>query len=583
MVLLVATLAALLQLEGGGDGAQRLAHGKELFLQGSYPEAVAELRGAIPRLDEAADRLEAHLTLALIHQARAEDERTLIELQWALVEDASLALDPDLYSPKTRAMLDRAREGAFERLLTAKKDFTSGELGLALEEFRLAAALLSRDAESENEQTENVLDALLSAALIEQTLGDEAAAKGLFRRALSLRPALSLDETFYSPSTLGLFVQVKDEAADVLARARRAVGDGRIDEAESILASGRENLYAPGQKLEARVLTALGAFTAGDRERARSELTSALSEQPGLELDASLYGSDFRGFAESVRVVATRGIPRIAIVQSSASAVHEAAREGFEEVTLAEIETYVLPEDADAAGEASSADLVFVLGAEALERVMDCCAGVPRIAANLPAGASYESTGATPTGGVPWNVTVSAQIPVALRALPSMRRVGIVVGSDGGESLAAELRRGLEPYGIELVTREARSEDEVRRQVEAILSDIDLFWYLPDPVLASVSTFESVLEACASARTPVFAFHESLVRAGAYAGVSADFRGVGRRAGRMATAYLGGRSAEALEVVPADASRVVLNLRAAARLGIDPDPTLVSLAATVYR
>ena len=112
---------------------------------------------------------------------------------------------------------------------------------------------------------------------------------------------------------------------------------------------------------------------------------------------------------------------------------------------------------------------------------------------------------------------------------------------------------------------------------------MDLFWYLPEPVLASVAVFEMVRERCVRERVPVFAFHESLVREGAFLGVSADFQSLGRQAGRMAVSYLSSRDVAALSVVPADASRVVINLAAASRLGIDPDPNLVSLAANVFR
>lgn len=114
-------------------------------------------------------------------------------------------------------------------------------------------------------------------------------------------------------------------------------------------------------------------------------------------------------------------------------------------------------------------------------------------------------------------------------------------------------------------------------------NEIDLFWYLPDPSLASVDVFETVRSACDENGTPIFAFHESLVRGGAFVGVSADFNQLGRRAGQMAIAYLSSRDPSTLQTVPGDASRVVVNLAAARRLGLEPDANLVSLAAAVYR
>ena len=81
----------------------------------------------------------------------------------------------------------------------------------------------------------------------------------------------------------------------------------------------------------------------------------------------------------------------------------------------------------------------------------------------------------------------------------------------------------------------------------------------------------------------MFAFHESLVQGGAYVGVSADFEALGRQAGRMALRFLSSRDDASLAVEPGDASRIVINLGAADRLGLKPDASLVSLAGSVLR
>jgi TonB family protein len=195
--------------EPGSPARQVLQEGKKLFLQGDYEGARRALRRALGRLEARADRVDARLTLASIHQAQGDDERAVIEFQWAVVEDPGLELDRTLYSPKTLRLFREARQGGVERFLSARQTFLNGRLAEALEEFELAESLLR--AQGSGTDLSYVVDASLSSALIHQQLGRVAECKQAFREALALKPDLELDAEIYSPSTMQIFKQVREE------------------------------------------------------------------------------------------------------------------------------------------------------------------------------------------------------------------------------------------------------------------------------------------------------------------------------------------------------------------------------------
>ena len=252
--------------EPAAVAAQLLQSGKELFLRGEYGAAVQRLSEALPILDQNG-RGEARLTLALIHQAQANDERALIEFEWALVEAPDLQLDPEQYSPKTLALFRQAREGGVERFQSAKKNFAAGRLEQALEEFELAASLLQQSDSKRARDT--VVEALVSSALIYQTLGDLSRCLQAFRKAVGLQPELEIDRDFYSPSTLRIFDEIKEANQRVLT-ARQAMEKTKrlmavsLEDLRMQVEDSAESAKAAAQETRARTLQSQGELAESD-------------------------------------------------------------------------------------------------------------------------------------------------------------------------------------------------------------------------------------------------------------------------------------------------------------------------------
>jgi len=277
LILLLASLG-IGSAQESSSAKRVLLEGKQLFLQGDYRGATTALRRALPRLENRGDRIDARLTLASIYQAQGNADEAIIELQWAIAEEARLELDPDLYSPKTRRLFQEARQGGIERFLSARESFMKGRLAVALEEFELARLLLQT--QGSEADLRYVLDALLSSALIHQQLGRLPECRQAFRETLALRPELELDSDLYSPSTTKIFHEVREELA-VMRTAQSARALYQQARARANEAGAEADTAGPLPEALKLAEGAEGMWTGGDYAAARRnfEQAAAIMEQ----------------------------------------------------------------------------------------------------------------------------------------------------------------------------------------------------------------------------------------------------------------------------------------------------------------
>jgi hypothetical protein len=93
-----------------------LDEAKALYRTGQLEEAVAALRAVIPKLNGLQDLqrkriqlAEAHFQLGLSHLAMRDEALALENFRQVVAFDPGRTLDPDIYSPKTVALFERAR------------------------------------------------------------------------------------------------------------------------------------------------------------------------------------------------------------------------------------------------------------------------------------------------------------------------------------------------------------------------------------------------------------------------------------------------------------------------------------------
>ncbi|GAA4342163.1 hypothetical protein GCM10023144_43860 [Pigmentiphaga soli] len=227
--------------------------------------------------------------------------------------------------------------------------------------------------------------------------------------------------------------------------------------------------------------------------------------------------------------------------------------------------------------------VLVAVGAQAARSVLERSGGEPVLLALL-GRLEFESLRALPAmargdraiGVLLRDPPMAQQLALIAAVLPGQRRVG-VVATHAAEPLLQELRR---TPGWKFSAADASDPLTLGSAIRAVLPDSDALLVLPDTVGTTAAASLAVLEAAATARRPVFANSEAMVRAGALAAVVArpdalaeQAYALGRRLGHAAPG----------QVMVEYPQRVAVrtNPHVAQALGLKPLPDNERLAATL--
>ena len=170
-------------------------------------------------------------------------------------------------------------------------------------------------------------------------------------------------------------------------------------------------------------------------------------------------------------------------------------------------------------------------------------------------------------GEVELEVPLATQLEVMRALLPRSSRVGIIRSParrpSDMETLEARARR----LGFTLVPADSNGPSQLLKAVASLKGKVDFLLCSPDPDLYNAVTIKPLILASLDGRLPVVGFSPAFVRAGAAAGIYADYRESGRQAAAMATRLLRGEERAAVE--EPSKVRVAVNQRMLHLLGLE--------------
>lgn len=134
------------------------------------------------------------------------------------------------------------------------------------------------------------------------------------------------------------------------------------------------------------------------------------------------------------------------------------------------------------------------------------------------------------------------QLQLIRHALPSARRVGVLVGP-ATASQAEELTKTARETGLEAHIHAVNSREQVFSGFNQLAREVDVLLLLPDPQVVSGETLRALFLQAYRQRLPVVAYASSLVQAGATLGLYATTAQMGSEAGRWIRDMLAGREA----------------------------------------
>jgi putative ABC transport system substrate-binding protein len=283
---------------------------------------------------------------------------------------------------------------------------------------------------------------------------------------------------------------------------------------------------------------------------------------------------------------------RVAVLMSAKVNEYDEALRGFKEAThheivsvydmegdldrgrkyLTEIETKVKP------------DLIFAVGIWALQVVVGRPSAVPVVYAmvlNPPSIIGAETKNVT---GASMNVPVEQSIRLFKQLGPQVKRIGVIFNRNRTGYLVRRAQVVAREEGLELVTREISSPKEVVGALESFQDGIDALWIVPDETVLSQAVVQQMLLFSYRRKIPLLGLSDRHAQMGALFSLSfASGEDIGRQAGELAQAILGGRAAA--EVPYTSARKVILtvNLKAAQKLGLEIPQAILARATSVIQ
>ncbi len=216
-------------------------------------------------------------------------------------------------------------------------------------------------------------------------------------------------------------------------------------------------------------------------------------------------------------------------------------------------------------------DLILAIGMDALmktKRIRD----IP-IVYLMVANPQSVVGGEDNIAGVSMDIAPEKQFQSLQKILPEAKRVGILFNPGKTAALVKKAQSAAAETGIKLLTKEIQSPKEVPSALLTLKGKIDVFWMIPDSLVVTTETTESLLLFSVENRVPILTFSEKYVEMGALLSVGIDPHDIGRQVSDIAKKILAGTSAKNIRNVDPRKAILSVNQKVAKKLGIVIDET----------
>ncbi len=228
-----------------------------------------------------------------------------------------------------------------------------------------------------------------------------------------------------------------------------------------------------------------------------------------------------------------------------------------------------------ARAESDKAELVFVMGTPALQSaikrfkdrpVVFCCVSDPFAAGVGKTNADRQSN----VTGVMSLAAYKEAAELLKKNFPKVKRVGTVFNPNELNSVVSRdcWKAALAEQKIELEEMAAMTPTEVGEAARALCTkDIQMMGQIIDNLTGG--NFNAIAAAANKAEKPIFCFTSATSDQGAMICVARDYHDMGMEAGKMAMQIMAGMDPADMPIIPLPQVRVIVNVGAAKKLGVE--------------
>jgi putative tryptophan/tyrosine transport system substrate-binding protein len=271
---------------------------------------------------------------------------------------------------------------------------------------------------------------------------------------------------------------------------------------------------------------------------------------------------------------------RVLSIQSTTITPYEEALKGFQSTCSVPVDRFILSEmkgrDIVQEIKKASPSVILSIGMDALEKVKGI-EDVPVVFMMTPGPKTIPESGKGMNfTGVRMNIAQEEQISLFLKAVPSIKAIGMIYNPDKTGYFAQRAIDACKKAGINLIAKEVSDPRESPPAIKAMEGEIDGFWMLPDSSLFTSETIEYLFLFSIGNRVPILTFSEIYLESGALISVGVDSFDMGAQAGSMAKEILAGKPPSSIPSVDAKKEVVSINAKTSEKLGIHIDEKLFS-------
>lgn len=182
------------------------------------------------------------------------------------------------------------------------------------------------------------------------------------------------------------------------------------------------------------------------------------------------------------------------------------------------------------------------------------------------------------TSGVSNFIPIEPQIAMFKKVKPSIKKLGFLYnpGEFNSISLIKKLKTVCPNFGIDLITMPAAKTSEVPGAAIKLSTTVDAIFISNDST--ALSAMQTIIKAANEQNIPVFVSDTDIAQKGAIAALGPNQYKLGMQTARMIVRILNGENIDNQKVEFPTKIELLLNLKAAKKLDIEIDKTLISEA-----
>ena len=236
---------------------------------------------------------------------------------------------------------------------------------------------------------------------------------------------------------------------------------------------------------------------------------------------------------------------------------------------------------------AQKLDLVCGIATPSAQAAYNACydANIPVVfnAVSDPVGAKLaksETEAMSGITGVSDKLPVDAQLKLIREMLPEAKKIGILYTTSEANSVStiATYKETVANYGFELVEKGITNAAELPQAIDLLLTEVDCISNMTDNTV--VNNLPILIEKATTKNIPVFGSEEEQVANGCIASAGIDYIELGQKAGAIAARVLKGEDIAAIPYETMTESKITINPRAAAKIGVEIPQNITDRAET---